>query len=198
MGLIGVIIGSLIAAIGTLKARTKETRLRVVEKVFDKRIEAHENILFLVKRIRTVIPTGQVDENTNTINYPNALYSEDNWDSFYNDVMNTIHLNAHWLDTELERELGFVQDYITTLHFNLEDIDNDNYWRVGLIIKQDFIDIAMNIENLAFNFFRKDIYKMKINKHDKWHKYSKKESLRRLNNTLLRTKKDEIDNLKTK
>jgi len=106
-----------------------------------------------------------------------------------------IHHNSHWLNTNLERELGFFQDYMVTLNMRIKGQNDSNVKIIGLIVKQDFIDLASNLENLTFEFFRKDIYKLKINKHNEWHKYPKEITKKRMNETILFKEFKEIDKI---
>ena len=195
IGFSGVIIGTVITSVISIKIKSKETKLRILEKVFDKRIEAHENMLFLIKNIRSVISTGKADSESNLISFPSSMTSKEDLDKFTNEVFIAFHKNAHWLNTNLEREFWFVLDYLISLSNIIQGAKNSDFPRIGIIVKQDFIDLATSLENITFDFFRKDIYEMKINKHDEWHKYPKKETYSRFNKTNLVTKRSEIDKI---
>jgi hypothetical protein len=195
---IGVMVGTIITSIVNIFVTKKETKLRVLEKVFDKRIQAYENILFLVKLIRTVNPTNKANERGYLLTYPISLNSKNSFSEFKDDLLIGIDKNLHWLNIELVRELYLLQDYFVNLDILVNDLEEEKIIELGLIIKQDFIHFAMNIENLAFDFFRKDIYNLKINKNKEWHKYEKTESRKRLQNTLLFSKKNEIEKLYAK
>ncbi len=55
--ILGVILGASITAFINWSVKTKETKLRIQEKIFDRRIEAHEEILRLSQLLRTTIST---------------------------------------------------------------------------------------------------------------------------------------------
>ncbi len=150
-----MVIGTLTTFIVNLKLKSKETKLRIIEKVFDKRIQAHENILFLTKEIKTVISTKEVDDNYNIIAFPKSLSSKDDFSNFLNQSCSIIQLNNHWINTDLERELGFFQDYLASVYQKIKDVDDVKLPMIGLLIKQDFIDIATNLTKLTFDFFKK-------------------------------------------
>ena len=195
IGFSGVIIGTVITSVISVKIKSKETKLRILEKVFDKRIEAHENILFLIKNIRTVTSTGKADSENNLISFPSSMTSKEDLDKFINEVFILFHKNAHWLNTDLEREFWFALDYLTSLTNIIQDANNKDFPSIGEIVKQDFIDLATGLENITFDFFRKDIYDMKINKHDEWHKYPKEKTYAKLNETNLIKRKNEIERI---
>lgn len=193
IGLLGVIIGILATFFVNLRLKSKETKLRIIEKIFDKRIQAHENILLLIKDVKTVISIREVDESYNLISYPKSMTSKDDFSHFLNQTCSIIQQDNHWLNTDLVRELGFLQDYLVSVNQIIKDVDDSKLPLIGLLIKQDFIILAAKLEKLTFDFFRKDIYKATINKHDKWHKYPREITLKRFDETLLFTKRNEID-----
>jgi hypothetical protein len=119
----------------------------------------------------------------------------ENFSAFKNNVFFVIHQNSHWLNIELERELGFLQDYLNSLSLTIKNIADEDLPKIGLIVKQDFIDLASNLENITFEFFRRDIYKMEINKLIEWHKYHKEITLERLKKTKLFTERSKIDKI---
>lgn len=193
IGFAGVILGTLITSVINIQLKTKETRLRVIEKIFDKRIDAHDKILALVKDVRTVVSIDRVDNESNIIGYPLILNSRDYFQDFKLQYAVVIQQNGHWLNAKLVRELNFFQDYLLSLNTIISEAKSIDYPQIGLIVKQDFIDSATSIENIAFEFFRHDIYKMSINKHDEWHKYPKRETLERLKKMKLYTCQKEIE-----
>lgn len=185
IGLLGVIIGVVVTSIISFKIKTKETKLRLIEKVFDKRMTAHESILILIKKIRSVLSTNQIDERNYVITFPQSMTDKLSFENFSNDASIIINQNNHWLNVGLERELGFFIDYISSLNMTLKDATDNNFPLIGLIVKQDFIDIASKLDDITFEFFRKDIYNMDINKHNEWHKYPKEVTLDRFHKTNL-------------
>jgi hypothetical protein len=192
IGLSGVILGVLITSINNLILKRKEAKLRIIEKIIDKRIIAHEEILGCIKKIRTVVGTEKTDEQRNLISYPIFMDSHNSLSELIRDLFPLIHKNTHWLNTPLERELSFLQDYFITLFNKTNGLSDQAMIDVGIIVKQDFIDQAASLENLAFDFFRKDIFKLALNKHDEWHKFPKAETNRRFAETNLVKRAEEI------
>lgn len=196
IGLAGVVVGTLITSVINLVLTKKQAKMRVLEKVFDKRIQAHENILTVVNGLRSVISLERVNDERHLLGYPGSLKSNAERENFMYNSFLILAENSHWIGTELERELGFLKDYLTSLHMTVKGIDDNNLIEVGILIKQDFIDLAMSIEDKTFDFFRKDIYKVSINKKDEWHKYPKEVTFKRFENTLLHKHHDDIEALK--
>jgi hypothetical protein len=192
----GVLLGTLGTSINTHILKRKETKLRIIEKILDKRIAAHEELLGLIKSIRTVVGTGMKDKNDNAITYPVCMQSKDHLTTFIEASFPVIHKNSHWLDTELEREFSFFQDYVLTLSHQMSKVnDSIIYTEIGIIIKQDFINLASRLENLAFNFFRYEIASLRLNQHNEWHKYPKAETQRKFSHTEFIRQENKIQNI---
>ena len=184
-GIVGVIIGALITTIVSWKLKAKEVKLRVIEKVFDKRIIAHEDILKITKLLRTTYQTYKADEQRNALTYPAFLHNRKSFDDLLENVSIYINVNSHWLDIEIFRELNYLQDYLCNLDAYLKSLDETNYAELGLKIKKDIIDLANSLEKLTLKFFKEDIYLLNLKVSEGFHKYPKNETLERLNKTEL-------------
>ena len=57
IGVIGVLLGVGLTSIINWKIKTKEARLRILEKVYDKRLLAHEEVLLISRLLRTTVST---------------------------------------------------------------------------------------------------------------------------------------------
>lgn len=180
-GLIGVIIGSIF----TLLVKRKETRLRIIEKVFDKRLQAHEDILSLAKQLRTTVSTHTASDGLNVDSYPGLLHDKEYFNQFKGNFFVVVNSNSHWISIELFRQLNYIQDYLENVSQTLLQIDESNYPQVGVVIKPDFIDIAAELEAETLKFFEKDLYNVNLKTTKGHHKWSKEYTLSRLNNTEL-------------
>ena len=195
-GLVGVLIGATITTMVNWRLKTKESRLRILEKIFDKRVEAHEKILEISKIMRTTIPTKEKDEESNAITYPTVISTREKLDSFINRYSNLVNSNAYWLDIDLIRELQFIQDYLLTLDMNLEKFNEEKFISIGVIIKPDFVNLAYLLEKQTMKFFEKDILNIKIMTTKKRQKYKRKETESRLNSMCLYTEWGKIEKFK--
>ena len=66
-----------------------------------------------------------------------------------------------------------MQDYLVNLNNVIEglELDDNKLRKVGVVVKQDFIDIAAEIEQLCFKFYNNEVTKMKLKNKGKWHKH---------------------------
>ncbi len=191
-GLIGVIIGSMF----TLIVKRKETRLRIIEKVFDKRLKAHEDILDLAKQMRTTVSLHNASDGLNVDSYPGLLHNNEYFNQFKGNFFVVVNLNSHWLSIELFRQLNYIQDYIENASQVLLKIDESSYPKFGVIVKQDFIDLAAELETETLKFFEKDLYNVNLKTTKGHHKWPRDYTLDRLNKTELIMQKDLISKIK--
>jgi hypothetical protein len=185
IGIVGVLIGSLISYFTNKSLKKKEVELRILEKVFDKRIAAHESILKVSQMLRTTHQTFKVDKESNAITYPAILDSPKSVDDFVFLFWEVTNFNSHWLDIELFRELNYIQDYMSTLINYLIGVPAEKYKEVGIIIKEDIINLAAELEKTTNKFFEIDIYSVRIQTSKGHHKISREETERRVQNTQL-------------
>ena len=183
-GLIGVIIGSLF----TLLGKRKETQLRIIEKVFDKRLGAHEEILNLAKQMRTTVSTHAASDGQNVESYPGLLHNSEYFNQFKGNFFITVNSNSHWISIELFRQLNYIQDYLENLSQALLKIDESNYPTLGIIVKSDFVDLAAELEWETLKFFEKDLYNVNLRTTKGHHKWPIEYTLDRLRTTELNQK----------
>jgi hypothetical protein len=67
----------------------------------------------------------------------------------------------------------------------LEHVPSDKFLLLGELIRQDFIGLSSSLEKTAFKFFQSGIGKLKPDSLDKWHKYKRPETEKRLASTVL-------------
>lgn len=178
-GLIGVIIGSMFTLVG----KRKETRLRIIEKVFDKRLKAHEDILDIAKQMRTTVSTHSASDGINVDSYPGLLHNKESFNQFKENFFLAVNLNSHWISIELFRQLNYIQDYVENVSQALLKIDESNYPKFGIIVKQDFIDLAAELEIETLKFFDKDLYDVNLRTTKGHHKWPIEYTVSRLNST---------------
>lgn len=195
IGLCGVIIGVIITSIVNWNVKSKEARLRILEKIFDKRLSAHEEVLEIARLLRTTVSTRTTDEGNNVITYPAVIANKQVFDDFQGRFYELVNFNTHWLDIKLFRELNYVQDYIANVDIMLKDKSEQQYVDIATIIKNDFIELAASLEKETKKFFGEDIYKMKISLRNEPHKFKKEETIKRLQNTILHKRWKEINDL---
>ena len=180
------------------RVKSKEARLRVLEKISDKRLSAHEEVLEIARLLRTTVSTKVVDNDSNLITYPVVLSSIEAFNNFQGRFYELVNFNTHWLDINLFRELNYVQDHIGSVDVSLKDKNDNIYPKIAALLKSDFIKIASSLESETIKFFNKDILEMKINTQQQHHKYERNETMKRLKETSLLKNWEEISRISAK
>ncbi|MCA1492694.1 hypothetical protein I6F11_17375 [Ensifer sp. NBAIM29] len=175
--------------------RRQDHSLRLWEKIAERRIQAHEYLLdqSMAMRVMTALPAA--DEKGEVIRFPNVMMSKDTFETFFSKFATGFLTASTWYTTEVTREANFVQDYLVTLHQTLRQVPTELYPNVGLIIRQDFIDLSSSLERKVSSFFAEDIRALRVGRHGQWHKYKRTQTERRLNATILLINQAEIATL---
>lgn len=178
--LIGVLIGTLLTFITSWFLKSREIKLKISSQLIEKRIEAHEKILSLAKSMRATISTNKVNVENEYITYPLIFSNKESYLNWRSDFFLIANESSHWLGKEVTNELFFIQDYVTNLDKRLEKAPDKNYQAIGIILRDDFIKMATNIEKSVISFFDTGWRSLKINDKKGINKYPRKTSLKRL------------------
>ncbi|HRF76261.1 MAG TPA: hypothetical protein PLJ00_15910 [Chitinophagales bacterium] len=197
-GLIGTLIGAGISFFANVYQSSKEAKLRVREKIFDKRINTHEEIIAFCQVMRTTVSTHEGDAQNNVITYPMLLINREHYGNFIKNFVQVLGRNSIWMDIELYRYMNYIQDYLESLSSNIRDIEEKSFPLVGVLIKQDFINLALELEKEAFKFFEKDIYNINLKMKKGHHKFPREETVKKFKNTQLNKNIAAIKNIQIK
>lgn len=182
IGLIGLIIGSILTFLFSSNLKSKETKLKISEKLIDKRIDAHEHVLKLAKLMRSSHTENQFNSEKGLITYPLVFLSEDNYRDWRVKYFSVTNEYSHWLSTPVLNELFYIQDYLVNLDETLENVHKENFKPIGIILKIDFIEMATNLERQVVKYFEKGWENLSIKKKGNY-KLPKKDTLKRLKNS---------------
>lgn len=190
--LIGAFGGSLISYIGSFLLKKRELNLRLWEKLIDRRIEAHDNVIVIALEMRVMVALGGFDNDGELRRAPQVLISKDEFDRWFTRFTQLTLRGTTWLTTDAKRELNFVQDYLVNLHHNLSSVHSERFLLVGDVIRQDFIDLSSSLEKSAFGYFENGMNTLKLDSLDKRHKYERIVTDARLGKTKLMCNLDQI------
>ncbi len=155
--LVGTIAGAVLSYFGIRSQQKREVQGRLWKKVLDRRIDAHEEVIQLVKQLRTMISFDEIDEDGELKSSPAVLSSREAFEQWYHQFLDVFSRRSTWLSTDLTRELNLLQDYSINLHNYLCRLDSTAFPRAGNILRGDFIKFSDQIEKLAFTFFSSDL-----------------------------------------
>lgn len=123
------------------------------------------------------------------------LISQKAFEDWFTRAVGSSVAASTWLSILAKREANFLQDYLVTLHLNLEQIPSKEYLTVGTLIRQDFVNISARLERAAFTFFERDVRQLKLSDLDKYHKYPREYTEQRLKETQLFSRWSEVNQL---
>ncbi len=195
--LIGTFVGAALTFYGMWVLQRTEAKTRLLEKMLDKRIAAHEQVIQLAQSMRLMVSLGRFDKSGELMRTPNILTSKATFEDWIHTFSQTCASTTTWLSIEVVRELNLVQDYVLTLYENLRSVNADCYPEIGAVIRQDFIDFSQKLELLAHQYFTNDLTKFRMNDIRAWHKYKPGETQNRLSETAFMSKIDEINSVVT-
>jgi len=191
--LAGTVAGGAISAIGAWLLAKRELRLRLSEKLLDRRIDAHEKVLGLCKTMRTMASLDRLEAQSEVARTPVPLASREVFHDWQVDLARVVSESSHWLRNPLVRELSLVQDYTVSLHMTLLPLAPEKYAEVGAIVRQDFVTFSGRLEELALEFFSSDLHRLRLVPARRWHKYERRETEAKLQKTLLWSRWPEIE-----
>lgn len=185
IGVSGVAIGAVVQYLAGWALRKRDYDLRLWDKLIDRRIDAHERLINHAHEMRVMISRNGVDEGGEVLRYPQVLSSRDIFEDWFTNTIRLIGFASTWLATPAKRGANFLQDYLATLHLNLMSVPSSKFPDVGLIIRQDFIDMSSNLERISYGFFDRDVRKLRLSNLIDWHKYPRSQTEKRLRETNL-------------
>lgn len=183
--LVGALGGGILSFIGALLLKKRDFSLATSAKLLDRRISAHENVVALATEMRVMVALGGVSDAGEVRRAPQIMLSREAFEDWFMRFTQLSLSGTSWLSTATKREVNFVQDYLVTLNMYLEHVPSDKFLLLGELIRQDFIDLSSSLEKTAFKFFQSGIRKLKPDSLDKWHKYKRPETEKRLASTVL-------------
>ena len=185
IGLFGVITGAVVTFLAGWALRKRDYDLRLWDKLIDRRIDAHERLISHAHEMRVMVARNGVDEGGEVLRYPEVLCSRDVFEDWFANTIKSICFASTWLSTPAKREANFLQDYLVTLHINLGAVPSSRFPDVGLIVRQDFLDMSSSLERISYLFFDRDLRKLRLSNLNDWHKYPRQQTEKRLKETHL-------------
>ena len=188
----GALGGGLVSFLASWLLKKREYNLRLWDKLLERRIRAHENVIAVALEMRVMVALGATEQNGEVARAPQVLCSKEDFERWFKRFTQLTMERSTWLTTEIKRELNFVQDYLVTLYENLTGVPSEKYLLIGQVIRQDFIDLSSDLEKKSFAFFVKEVRQLKLNSLKEWHKYSRSETETRLKKTALLSQFEKI------
>ncbi len=176
----GAIFGIGISWIGNWLLNRQQYKLRLWDKLLDKRIAAQENVIYAAKLLQSVTALGGLDESNNLKRIPIALLSKDNFDNSFASFTELTQINSCWLTLAAKHEVNFIQDYLVNVNEIIRKLPESELEKLALTLHVDFVILGGNLEKIAYSFFESGVLKFELEQIKKWHKYKPKITYERL------------------
>ncbi|MGF1679658.1 hypothetical protein [Photobacterium minamisatsumaniensis] len=190
--ILGVLLGAIVTGLFGYYGKSRETKLKLAEKFVDKKLEAHDQIINLANSMRTMVVVEGEHEGNELPRYPALFSNRQQFDDFLSYLNQVQTQSERWLSAELKRELCFFIDYIVTLRKWTEQVNDIGLPRLGVALRNDFIDISGRIEDAAHDFINNDVVKINFKTDRRWHKFKPEETERMFSRTVLVRRKPEL------
>lgn len=190
-GLLGAIVTGLFGLFG----KSRETKLKLAEKIVDKKLEAHDQIINLANLMRVMHVVEGIPSGKELPRYPAFLANREAFDNFWFQLGQVQSKSDRWLNAELRRELCFCIDYLVTLHKWTEQVDDIGLPRLGVAIRSDIIDISSRIEDAAHEFINNDVIKLNFKTDRRWHKFKPEQTEKMFEDTILMKRQPEFQDI---
>lgn len=185
IGLLGAIIGGLIASLSNWLSINKEAKVRIHERLFERRIQAYENVVSFARKLNSVVQTDNIGEDGYVKTYNGFLQDQDHFNALKKMLYQANDPLSYMLDIKVVRELRYIQDYFGNLQKVLDENDISNYPKVAVEIQPDLRELSENLRKSADKFFENEITSLNIKPQKGSPKLTEKEFNARFSKTKL-------------
>lgn len=190
--LLGALSGAIVTGVINFSLKKRETKLRITEKLLDKKLDAHETLIEITNVIRSMALLGGKDHDNELKRSPLIMQSRKNMDDFLTELMKVQTKADRWLSAAAKREVSLFLDYFVNLNEYARNSSDTALQEAGVLVRNDFLDFALRLENCAHDFFNRDLMKLKFRTDRGWHKYPKEKTLEELGETELFKQKQKV------
>jgi hypothetical protein len=190
--LAGVLSGAIIAGFINFLLKRRDIKSRMGEKLFEKKLEAHESLMNIANVIRSMVLLGGDDQKKELKRSPLIMQSRRNMDDFLSELMKLQIRADSWLSAAAKREVSLFLDYFTNLYEQSHNSSDEALKEAGVLVRSDFVDFASRLETCAHDFFNKDLMKLKFRRERSRQKYPQERTLEELGKTELFRQKQKI------
>lgn len=193
--IVGALVGSIVTGVFGYYGKSREVKLKLAEKIIGKKLDAHEKIIDFANVMRVMCVVEGVPVDKELPRYPAFLHGKESFDKLWNELGEIQSQSERWLSAELKREIYFSIDYLVTLYKWVEQVNDVGLRRLGVVLRNDIVDISNRIEEKSHEFINNDIVNLKIKTDRRWHKFESAKTEKMFQNTILMKRRSELQGI---
>lgn len=159
--ILGILIGYILSFLTTWLLKTRETSLRIQEKIIEKKLIAYERVFDISNELINIKWNVQADDSENET-HPAIMNSVDNykkWQTLFYKAFDS----SIWWEEDMKIEFYFIQKYFNVITKLVINGNNEQLIKLGIIVSKDFEEISIGLEKLTKEYLEKRIFKLKFN-----------------------------------
>lgn len=195
IGLLGVVVGGFLSLLAGVVVKRREHFFSIQSKIIDRRIIAHEYALSVAAQLRETVLADGIGEDGEVNRYPGIMSSDEILRSWIGSSVQPTSKHFPWLDISVVRHLNLIQDYLISLVKSIEDVQPEDYPRVGVIVRDDFIRLSHGLEVASLDYIAKGVYGKITNTAKEHHKFQRVRSESEIKSMRLFTRWEEISSI---
>ena len=193
--LVGVALGAIATGASNYLVKSKESKLRLIEKLLDKKLQAHDEFITLISIVRQIVELDRFNDRGERLSLPIVARSKDELADFQVKYMSFLINNERWLSLRLKRECNIFLKYLQEIRTISDGVSDKQFQNMTIIPKHDFKYFSYYLEDIAHDYFNNDIAKLKFKTDRGIEHYSKWRVNRRLKSTELYKSRNSINKL---
>lgn len=162
IGIFGVIIGGILTFILNKNLKKDETKLKLIEKLIDRRFEAIDEIFEISKLMKTTVSAEVISKADKFGTFVAILDCLKVYIDFKFKFYKLYNKSSHFLPIELKNELFLIQEYIFNLDRIALEIPDKRFHEIGFELKEDFLEFSNKLEKLCLNFLEKSANNLNV------------------------------------
>lgn len=196
--LAGGIIGGILVYFREKLLKSKDFELHYFDRILDKRVLAHENLIPVVSDMRVNGKICEYIEEDTYDRFPIIFLNKEyyiNWGFKFQQSRKTAQI---WLEEDVYGKLSYLQNYLLYLDEIVDLVATEsetdtsiNMIMIGRILQKEFFDLSLSIEDSIRDFFKK-AHKLNSPTYTNHSEYDHEKDTERLRQTILIKRMDEL------
>jgi hypothetical protein len=149
LGLSGVLLTLLITTFANSRLRDKDYKLRVLDRIFEKRIESYLTLARIRDRLREMVA---VNIAGNVLFCPAVFQSKEAFLEWIKNTQQVLNSPALWVLDDARIAIKVLETYLNTLCVFFEKEEEPSLAHLGVLLQDDFVSMADRLDTAIRHF----------------------------------------------